>query len=102
MIRKLSFEESHRMLQSGEPLVVLDVREEPEYITGHVPGAELLPVDELNAETAAELIPSPDTPVMVYCRTGFRSGRAARILKRLGYTDIRDMGGLAGWPYALE
>ena len=102
MIRKLSFEESHRMLQSGESLVVLDVREEPEYITGHVPGAELLPVDELNAETAAELNPTPDTPVMVYCRTGFRSGRAARILKRLGYTDIRDMGGLAGWPYTLE
>ena len=102
MIRKLSFEESHRILQSGERLVVLDVREEPEYITGHVPDAELLPVDELNTETAAELIPSLDTPVMVYCRTGWRSGRAARILKKLGYRDVRDMGGLAGWPYALE
>ncbi len=102
MITKLSFEESHRMLQSGENLVVLDVREEPEYITGHVPGAELLPVDELTAETAAELIPSLDTPVMVDCRAGLRSARAARILNKLGYKDIRNKGGLAGWPYALE
>ncbi len=45
MIRKLSFEDSHAVLQSGENLVVLDVREEPEYLSGHVPGAELLPVD---------------------------------------------------------
>ena len=102
MIRKLSFEDSHRILQSGERLVVLDVREEPEYITGHVPNAELLPVDELTAGTAAEVIPSYDTPVMVYCRSGLRSARAARMLQDLGYKDIRDMGGLAGWPDALE
>ena len=58
MIRKLSFSESHSILQSGERVALLDVREEPEYITGHVAGAELLPVDEITAETAAELIPS--------------------------------------------
>ena len=75
MIRKLSFSESHSILQSGERVALLDVREEPEYITGHVAGAELLPVDEITAETAAELIPSYDTPVLVYCRSGMRSAR---------------------------
>ena len=95
MIRKLSFAESHNML-SREGVVLLDVREEPEYITGHAAGAELLPVDEITAETAAELIPSTDTPVMVCCRTGRRSERAAGIL------EIYDMGGLVGWPYGLE
>ena len=102
MIRKLSFSESHSILQSGERVALLDVREEREYITGHVAGAQLLPVDEITAETAAELIPSYDTPVLVYCRSGMRSARAAHLLEKLGYRDVRNMGGLAGWPYGLE
>ena len=101
MIRKLSFSESHALL-AGSGAVLLDVREEEEYITGHAVNAELLPVDEISAETAAALIPSVDTPVMVYCRTGARSARAARLLEGLGYREIYDMGGLAGWPYGLE
>ena len=101
MIRKLDFSESNRMISHGEALV-LDVREEEEYITGHVKGAELLPVDEINSETAAAVIPSLGTPVMVYCRSGLRSARAAHTLESLGYKDIYDMGGLAGWPYGLE
>ncbi len=101
MIRKLSFSESHALL-SGGGTVLLDVREEEEYITGHAVNAELLPVDEISAETAAALIPSVNTPVMVYCRTGARSARAARLLESLGYREIYDMGGLAGWPYGLE
>lgn len=101
MIRKLDFAESYDMLTHRD-VVLLDVREEPEFITGHAAGAELLPVDEINAETAAELIPSHDMPVMVYCRTGRRSERAAQILESLGYGEIYDMGGLVGWPYGLE
>lgn len=101
MIKKLSFAEAHEMM-SRPGVVLLDVREEPEYITGHAVGAELLPVDEINGETAAAVIPSADCPVMVYCRTGRRSRRAARILESLGYREIYDMGGLVGWPYGLE
>lgn len=101
MIRKLDFAESYDMLTHRD-VVLLDVREEPEFITGHAAGAELLPVDEINAVTAAELFPSHDMPVMVYCRTGRRSERAAQILESLGYGEIYDMGGLVGWPYGLE
>ena len=102
MIRRLDFSQSHALLQSGKSLVLLDVREEEEFITGHVPGAVLLPVDTIDKETAAAAIPALDTPVMVYCRSGKRSIRAALMLDRLGYKDIYDMGGLAGWPYELE
>ena len=101
MIRKLDFSESHDMLVQGG-VTLLDVREEAEYITGHAAEAELLPVDEINRESAAALIPSTDSTVMVYCRTGRRSARAAHILEGLGYREIYDMGGLAGWPYGLE
>ena len=101
MITKLDFNESHEMLRNRD-VVLLDVREEAEYITGHAIGAELLPVDEINRETATAVIPSEDTPVMVYCRTGRRSARAAQLLEELGYREIYDMGGLVGWPYGLE
>jgi rhodanese-related sulfurtransferase len=100
MIKKLNFSEAHDMMTRRD-VVLLDVREEPEYITGHAIDAELLPVDEITADTAADLIPSKDTPVMVYCRTGRRSERAASILEDLGYREIYDMGGLVGWPYGL-
>lgn len=100
MIKKLNFSEAHDMMTRRD-VVLLDVREEPEYITGHAIDAELLPVDEITADTAAEIIPSKDTPVMVYCRTGRRSERAASILEDLGYREIYDMGGLVGWPYGL-
>ena len=102
MIRRVDFAEAHELLQSGGEKVLLDVREEPEYLTGHAADALLLPVDEITAESAAELIPSHDTPVLVYCRTGRRSAQAALMLEDLGYSEIYDMGGLVGWPYGLE
>ena len=98
MIRRMNFEEAHAYLVDN----LIDVREEPEYLSGHAANAELLPVGEITEETASALIPDYSTPVLVYCRTGRRSARAARILERLGYEQIYDMGGLVGWPYGLE
>ena len=101
MITKLSFEQAHALLTGGNEPVLIDVREEPEYLSGHAVDAELLPVDEITEESAAALIPSSETPVMVYCRTGRRSAQAAKKLEHLGYRKIYDMGGLVGWPYGL-
>ena len=64
--------------------------------------AELLPVDELDGESAGLVIGTKETPVLVYCRTGRRSREAAQKLEELGYTEVYDMGGLVGWPYGLE
>ena len=101
MAVKLSFEQAHDVLISRRELVLLDVREEPEYFSGHADDALLLPVDEITEDTAAALIPEKETPVMVYCRTGRRSAEAARKLEKLGYREIFDLGGLVGWPYGL-
>ena len=102
MASRLTFEEAHRFLAEHREAVLLDVREEPEYISGHARNALLLPVDELTEETAALTVGTKDTPVLVYCRTGRRSRRAARKLEDMGYTEVYDMGGLVGWPYGLE
>ena len=101
MALKLSFEQAHDMLLSRKEINLLDVREEPEYLTGHAVDAMLLPVDEMTDETVSAMIPEKDTPVMVYCRTGRRSAEAARKLEMLGYHEIYDLGGLIGWPYGL-
>ncbi len=99
---RLTFEQAHEMMMTRQNVVLLDVREEPEYLSGHAIDAILLPVDEIAAETAAEAIPEKDCPVLVYCRTGRRSARAVSLLHSLGYNEVYDMGGLVGWPYGLE
>ena len=100
--RKISFAEAKEILDNDTNAVLLDVREEAEYITGHAVDAVLLPLRELDAASAAEAIPSHDTPVLVYCRSGRRSREAALILAELGYTEVYDIGSLIGWPYGTE
>ena len=100
-MERVSFEKAKEIIDSDPGCVLLDVREEAEYITGHAEDAVLLPVDEIDADTAAAAIPSFDSTVLVYCRTGRRSERAGKALEELGYTNIYDIGGLIGWPYGL-
>lgn len=82
--------------------LIFDVREEEEYNLGHARGALLFPVDSITRETAEKRIPSADTPVLVYCRSGQRSRMAAEKLAALGYTRVYDVGSLVGWPYGIE
>lgn len=78
--------------------VVLDVREYPEYAAGHIRGARLMPLGEIERR-AGEVDPS--RPVYVVCRTGRRSGEARRRLKALGLADVRDVsGGMEAWEGA--
>ncbi len=101
MIVKVNFQTAKRILDKPQSVIV-DVREEEEYCTGHAKDAVLLPVDEITAESAAEVLPDKDAPVLVYCRSGRRSALAAQKLQALGYTKLYDVGSLVGWPYGLE
>ena len=98
----LTFAQAKQLLDSKPDCLLLDVREEEEFITGHPTGAELFTLADINADTAAERIPSLDTPVLVYCRSGVRSREAARILRELGYHRVYDLGSMVGWPYGSE
>ena len=99
--QKISQEEAKEMMDAGEVLI-LDVREQEEYDSGHIPGAVLLPVGSIDEETAADVIPESDTVVLVYCRSGNRSKKAAEALAELGYTGIYEFGGINTWPYEIE
>lgn len=102
MIAKVSFEEAKRIIDTVPEHILLDVRSEEEYITGHAVDAVLFPLDDIDDVAADDIIPSPDTTVLIYCRSGRRSAEAARLLEDYGYEKIYDIGGLIGWPYGLE
>lgn len=83
-------------------VLILDVQEQDEYDSSHIPGAVLLPVDSIDQYTAAQVIPEYDTTVLVYCRSGNRSKTPSSRLVEPGYTDIYEFGGINTWPYGTE
>ena len=99
--QQITQEEAKEMMDTQE-VIILDVREQAEYDSGHIPGAVLLPVGTIDETTAAEVIPEKDSTVLVYCRSGNRSKTASSTLAELGYTNIYEFGGINTWPYETE
>ncbi|MDY5564345.1 MAG: rhodanese-like domain-containing protein [Candidatus Limivicinus sp.] len=99
--QQITQEEAKEMMDTEE-VIILDVREQDEYDSGHIPDAVLLPVGTINEDTAAEVIPEKDSKVLVYCRSGNRSKTASSTLVELGYTNIYEFGGINTWPYETE
>lgn len=92
-------ETAKTMMNEQADAVVLDVREEYEFQKSHIPGAVLLPLGTISKETAARTIADLDTTVLIYCRSGNRSKKAASALAELGYTKLYEFGGIQDWPY---
>ena len=95
-------QEAAKEMMDTQEVVILDVREQHEYDSGHIPGAVLLPVGTITEDTAAAVIDDLDTVVLVYCRSGNRSKTASQALVDLGYTNIYEFGGINDWPYEVE
>ena len=97
----ITAEEAKEIMDSSEGYIILDVRTQEEYDQGHIPGAVLIPNMEIAARAEKEL-PDKDQLILVYCRSGNRSKKAAQILVELGYTNIKEFGGIIDWPYEVE
>ena len=78
---------------------VVDVRTPQEFASGHVPGAINIPFDEIGRR-ASEIGPA-STPVVLYCRTGRRSGIAAEALQKAGFSKLYDFKSVTAWPGEL-
>lgn len=90
--------ELHRRIRHGERLLLLDVRDYTEFAGGHIAGARLLPLRELE-HRAAEL--DRNRPVVCVCRSGKRSAQAAATLTSLGFVSVAQLdGGLIAWEQA--
>ena len=97
----ITAEEAKEIMDTQEGYVILDVREQDEYDAGHIPGAILIPYTQIE-EKAEEMLPDKDQQILVYCRSGRRSKIAAEALVELGYTNIKEFGGIIDWPYEVE
>ena len=97
---EISIKETHRFIQNGDRIILLDVREEEEIALGYIQGAIFIPMDELKEKTEA-LLPEKDVPVIIYCTVGIRSLSAVKILKKMGYTTVFSMAkGIEAWEAA--
>ena len=94
-------DEAKALMDSDASYVIVDVREQYEYDEGHIPGAVLLPLDGIDEASAAATLPDKNVTLLVYCRSGRRSKLASEKLLQLGYTDIREFGGIIDWQYEI-
>ena len=85
---------------STENAVLLDVRSPQEYAQGHIPGSKNVPLQSL--EDVSEIVSELDTPLFVYCYSGGRSAQAVSRLGGMGYSNARNIGGIASWSGEME
>ena len=100
MYQQITTEEAKKIMDSGKEHIILDTREQDEFDEGHIPGAILIPYTEIENK-AEEMLPDKDKLILVYCRSGRRSKIASESLAKLGYTDVKEFGGIIDWPYEV-
>jgi rhodanese-related sulfurtransferase len=97
----ITAQEAKEIMDTQEGYIILDVREQDEFDQGHIPGAILIPYTQIDRK-AEDMLPDLDQLILVYCRSGRRSKIAAEALVELGYTNIKEFGGILDWPYEIE
>ena len=97
----ITAEEAKAIMDSEDGYIILDARTQEEYDQGHIPGAIVISHEEI-AEKAEEVLTDKEQLILVYCRSGRRSKIAAEALVELGYTNIKEFGGIIDWPYEVE
>ena len=97
----ITAQQAKEMMDSQEGYIILDTRTQAEYDESHIPGAILIPYDEILEKAEARLT-DKNQLILVYCRSGRRSKLAAEDLVKLGYTNVKEFGGIIDWPYEVE
>lgn len=101
MYQQITPEQAKDIMDSDEEYVLLDVREQEEFDEGHIPGAILIPYTEIETESE-KMLPDKNKQILVYCRSGRRSKIASESLACLGYTNVKEFGGIIDWQYEVE
>lgn len=91
-------EKAYSLMNTEKGYVIIDTRTQEEFDEGHIEGAIMIPEYEIG-EKAEEILPDKNQLILVYCRTGRRSKIASQILFTLGYTNVKEFGGIYDWPY---
>ena len=93
---RISQDEARQMMSREDGHIIVDVRRQDEYESGHIPDAVLIPNESIGNEQP-ELLPDKDQIILIYCRSGRRSKEAAQKLADLGYSRIFEFGGIIDW-----
>lgn len=96
----ISAKEAKALMDSETDYVILDVRTLEEYEAGHIKDAVLIPDYEI-AKKAQEQLVNKEQLILVYCRSGNRSKKASEELAGMGYTNVKEFGGIIDWPYEV-
>ena len=99
----ISRQEAREIMEASD-CIILDVRTEEEYEEGHIPNAICVPNEIISGDQGQIIseLPDKEQTILVYCRSGRRSKEAAQKLAAMGYTDIREFGGIIDWDGELS
>ena len=97
---QITAEQAKTIMDTESDYIIIDARTDEEFASGHIEGAILIPEYEI-ASRAENEIPNKDQLILVYCRSGRRSKIASEELVKLGYTNVKEFGGIIDWPYDI-
>ena len=95
---QITAEQAKTIMDTETDYIIIDARTEEEFAEGHIDNAILIPEYEI-AERAEKELPDKEQLILVYCRSGRRSKIASEELVKLGYTNVKEFGGIIDWPY---
>ena len=98
--QQITAEEAKSIMDTETDYIIIDARTDEEFAEGHIKDAILIPEYEI-AERAEQELPNKDALILVYCRSGRRSKIASEELVKLGYTNVKEFGGIIDWPYEI-
>ena len=93
-------QEAKTIMDTEKDYIIIDARTTEEFAEGHIADAILIPEYEI-ADRAEKELPDKDVLILVYCRSGRRSKIASEELVKLGYTNVKEFGGIIDWPYEI-
>ena len=95
---QITAEQAKTIMDTEKDYIIIDARTEEEFAEGHIKNAILIPEYEI-ANRAEKELPDKEQLILVYCRSGRRSKIASEELVKLGYTNVKEFGGIIDWPY---
>ena len=93
-------QQAKEIMDTEQEYIIIDARTEEEFAEGHIENAILIPEYEIS-ERAEKELPNKDQLILIYCRSGRRSKIASEELVKLGYTNVKEFGGIIDWPYEV-
>ena len=97
---QITAKEAKTIMETQPDYIIIDARTQEEFADGHIEGAIMIPEYEI-ANRAEQQLPDKDALILVYCRSGRRSKIASEELVKLGYTNVKEFGGIIDWLYEI-